>query len=121
MSDKTYNGWPNYETWRVHLEMFDGGDYSEMLDGMERYDAGQCLKEHAENYIEETTSEGLARDWALAFMQAADWYEIADHLMPNASDTAQCEQYEADEAHINAPSGDEAPVKFITMYTTKED
>ena len=38
-----------------------------------------------------------------------------------ANDAAQVARYEANEAHINAPSGDEAPVKFITMYTTKED
>jgi hypothetical protein len=24
MSDKTYNGWTNYATWRIHLEIFDG-------------------------------------------------------------------------------------------------
>jgi len=83
MSDKTYNGWPNYETWRVHLEMFDGGDYSEMLDGMDQYDAGMYLKEYAEEYIE-NASEGLARDWAMAFMQSVDWIKIADHLMPDS-------------------------------------
>ena len=24
MTDKTYNGWTNYATWRVNLEWFDG-------------------------------------------------------------------------------------------------
>lgn len=24
MTDDTYNGWTNYATWRVNLEMFDG-------------------------------------------------------------------------------------------------
>ena len=24
MTDNTYNGWSNYETWRVNLEIFDG-------------------------------------------------------------------------------------------------
>ena len=24
MTDNTYNGWTNYATWRVNLEIFDG-------------------------------------------------------------------------------------------------
>jgi hypothetical protein len=26
MTDTTYNGWTNYATWRVNLEVFDGLD-----------------------------------------------------------------------------------------------
>ena len=26
MTDQKYNGWANYETWRVNLELFDGYD-----------------------------------------------------------------------------------------------
>ena len=29
MSDKTYNGWSNYATWRINLEIFDDLDISE--------------------------------------------------------------------------------------------
>ena len=25
-NDNTYNGWTNYETWRVNLELFNGDD-----------------------------------------------------------------------------------------------
>ena len=28
-SNETYNGWTNYATWRVHLEMFDGMEVDE--------------------------------------------------------------------------------------------
>jgi len=85
MSDQTYNGWTNYETWRVHLEMFDGMEHEE-LRGMDRYSVGQGLKQYVQDFIEETTSEGLARDWALAFLQPVDWYAIADHVMPEATE-----------------------------------
>ena len=81
MRNKEYNGWTNYETWRVNLEMFDGFD-GEYFRGMSRYDVGQILKEMVEEYIDQTTSEGLARDWALTFVQPVDWYSIADHLIP---------------------------------------
>ena len=82
-----YNGWKNYETWRVNLEMFDGMEHEE-LRGMDRYSAGQWLKQYVENYIEETTSKGLAQDWALAFLQPVDWYKIADHLMPESDENS---------------------------------
>jgi len=29
MSDTTYNGWSNYATWRINLEVFDGMDAQE--------------------------------------------------------------------------------------------
>ena len=29
MSDKKYNGWTNYATWRVQLEIIDGYDWYE--------------------------------------------------------------------------------------------
>ena len=81
MSNEKYNGWTNYETWRVNLELFDGFD-GEELKGMSRYDASQYLKEMAEESIEQSVSKGLARDFAMAFLQAVDWYSIADHLIP---------------------------------------
>ena len=30
--DNTYNGWTNYETWRVMLEIFDGYETDEEVD-----------------------------------------------------------------------------------------
>jgi hypothetical protein len=81
MSNSTYNGWTNYATWRVNLEMFDDYrvyDFSLMQDA---YDLSQHLKETAEVYIEESSSEGLARDYAMAFLSDVNWYEIAVHLI----------------------------------------
>lgn len=73
MSDKTYNGWTNYQTWRVQLEIFDG---MEIYEEMSRED----VKDYAEQIIEDTSSPGLARDYALAFLSDVDWDEIADNL-----------------------------------------
>jgi hypothetical protein len=70
MSNNTYNGWTNYATWRVNLEMFDGSDQSWSADS---------AKDFAEEVIYSTTSEGLARDYALAFLSDVNWYEIAEH------------------------------------------
>ena len=75
MKDNTYNGWTNYATWRVNLEMFDGSD-----------EAGQWTAESAREFVEEiiieSTPEGIARDYALAFISEVNWHEIAEHYLP---------------------------------------
>jgi hypothetical protein len=68
--EKTYNGWTNYATWRVNLELFDGSE--------EAWTA-ESAKDFAEEIIYSTTSEGVARDYALAFLSEVNWYEIAEH------------------------------------------
>ena len=70
-----YNGWTNYATWRVNLEIFDGL-YSDM-EG-ENATAEGC-KDYAEDIIGEN-GEGLALDYAMAFLASVNWYEIAEAL-----------------------------------------
>ena len=86
MKDTTYNGWTNYETWRVNLEIFDGfdpTDYYSNLNADDTYELGQSLKQYAEEVIFECSNvpDGLAKDYALAFLDAVNWYEIAEHLI----------------------------------------
>jgi hypothetical protein len=82
MSNTTYNGWTNYATWRINLELFDDSSFLEH-DGYswdDTYDLKNELCEYVEEFIIESTREGLARDYALAFLQDVNWYEIAEHL-----------------------------------------
>ena len=76
--DTTYNGWTNYETWRVRLEMFDGDFASE--NDMDAYDLGQSLREMALETVESQAS-GIALDYAEAFLAQVNWYEIAAHMI----------------------------------------
>jgi hypothetical protein len=69
-NNNTYNGWSNYATWRVNLELFDGSE--------EPWSA-ESAKDFAEEIIYSTTSEGVARDYALAFLSEVNWHEIAAH------------------------------------------
>lgn len=89
MKDTTYNGWTNYATWRVNLEMFDNIPLSD-FDGMERVNEwrqpdiqwlADAMQERAEYYVECASSEGFARDYALAFMSDVNWREIAEHMI----------------------------------------
>ena len=83
MTDTTYNGWSNYATWRVQLEMFDNisaGDFNDMDDA---YQLAQDMQERAEYYIECSSEAGFARDYAMAFLSDVDWRELAEHMIAN--------------------------------------
>lgn len=91
MSDKTYNGWTNYATWRVNLEIFDDmdGEYFDL--NQQAYDLGRDLKDHAEGLVYEAGGgEGnIAVDYALAFLSDVNWYEIAKHMIDDAKAEAE--------------------------------
>jgi hypothetical protein len=82
-TDNKYNGWTNYATWRVNLELFDGIDVNETFNSDDDL-AGQ-LEAYAEDIIFIDSSQGLARDYALAFVSDVNWYEIAEHLIEDAN------------------------------------
>jgi phenylalanyl-tRNA synthetase beta subunit len=74
----SYNGWTNYATWRVNLEIFDGMDLAEWnLDRFDIFELADWLKEYAGEVIEQTSTPGLARDYALAFLADVNWAELA--------------------------------------------
>jgi len=79
MTDTKYNGWANYATWRVNLEIFDGVPFIEDFDGS-TYDLSIYLKEYVEDYLIQDTKTGLAIDYALAFISDVNWYEIAESM-----------------------------------------
>jgi hypothetical protein len=82
MTDK-YNGWTNYETWRVNLEMWDGFDPRD--DGIEYTvpELADYMKETAIQFIEQdcTDKSSFALDYALAFLDDVNWYEIAQNKL----------------------------------------
>jgi hypothetical protein len=90
-----HNGWRNYETWRVYLEVFDGLDIREHFPTAP---APRELAEWASDYADNAVTnfgelDGLAVDYARAFLQRVDWREVADHLQSYAEDCASAEAY----------------------------
>jgi hypothetical protein len=83
----SYNGWSNYATWRVNLELFDGQSARDLgISNLDQYEAGKVLKDWAEEIIYSTTSEGVARVYALAFLADVDWHDIAGHYLDEAEE-----------------------------------
>lgn len=92
MSEK-YNGWANYETWRINLEWFDNfdlcvdfGHYTlEDLDSLDAHDLKDDLRELVEVQLEcDAPTDSNAYSYAMAFLANVNWYEIATHCLQNA-------------------------------------
>ena len=94
MSEK-YNGWTNYATWRVNIEMFDGVTLED-LNTVETdpYDLKDYLEDYAEEMIfsgvrfDERRPSNLMEDYARAFLSDVNWYEIAEHIIENSKEEA---------------------------------
>ena len=70
-----YNGWTNYATWRVNLEMF--ADMSAEDGLVDDY----YLRSLVEDLIDsDCGAHSLVRDWASAFVSQVNFQEIADTI-----------------------------------------
>ena len=79
MNTNTYNGWTNYETWRIALEWFDGVNKFSYIDDV--YELSQRLKEYIEFEIEKNCDNSYTHSYAYAFISEVNFYEIAEHLL----------------------------------------
>jgi len=95
MSNDKYNGWTNYATWRVNLEIFDGfdpSDYFSAFNPSDVYELGESLKQYAEEVIfecgyDERKPQNLMEDYARAFLSDVNWEEIAAHMIEDYNET----------------------------------
>lgn len=103
MIDNTCNGWKNYPTWRINLEICDDLTSTlanEVRDGdIEPFEDVVALADWLSDEVDDVLTnygeneEGLAIDYARAFVSQVDFYEIATNLI-------------ADDAHIIASTDD---------------
>jgi hypothetical protein len=84
MSDTKYNGWTNYVTWRVNLEIFYGYELDDVFDlTLPVEQLRHVLQDYVEGHIYEAGggNGNIAVDYALAFLSDVNWYEIAEHMI----------------------------------------
>ena len=72
-AEQTYNGWTNYATWRVMLEVFS--DYS---DRDEAVTPESCEALTDDLLTMDGNKNRLAIDYARAFLSDVNWHEIAN-------------------------------------------
>jgi hypothetical protein len=100
-----YNGWTNYETWRVNLEIFDGMTCEDIpvLSRYEEASTGEVatyLEEYAEEIIfdcEGVNRDSLVADYAQVFLNSVNWHEIAEHFVSEWNDLIRSEEEDEDE------------------------
>ena len=92
-----YNGWTNYATWRVNLEILDGyetniesdpeeyakfvndGQISEEQQNEMIYQMMQELQSVVEEVMDSYDTESIVRSFADAFLEDVNYYEIAEN------------------------------------------
>lgn len=79
-----YNGWSNYETWRIALEVFDGYQIPEEIATEGEIDVVEHLKEIVDLVVFEGINEStLAHGLLVSFISEVNFHEIAEHLTEN--------------------------------------
>jgi len=72
-----YNGWTNYATWRINLEIIDGIEIDTII-------CAEYIKEYIEDVVfgqyELGNGSHLVEDYARAFVSEVNFYEIAQSI-----------------------------------------
>ena len=75
--NKEYNGWTNYATWRINLEIIDGIEIDTII-------CAEYIKEYVEDVVfgqyELGNGSHLVEDYARAFVSEVNFYEIAQRI-----------------------------------------
>ena len=90
-----YNGWTNYATWRVQLEIVDDLVEAECADDIERARAltDDEWRDMIEGWVDEVVflshrehDNGLMMSYADAFLSDVNYYEFADAAVDKAKE-----------------------------------
>jgi hypothetical protein len=77
---KSFNGWSNFQTWKIHLEIFNGRQLTpDQIEGGV-YKLSESLREHVEKLLHHQ-ADGLALDLAIRYIKDVDFDEIAAALI----------------------------------------
>ena len=83
IDNKKYNGWTNYATWRVQLEIIDGYDWYE-----HEHVNADYIKELVEDAVfgdgPEINKDLLKNSYANAFLSDVNYYQIAENIINEA-------------------------------------
>ncbi len=102
MAESTkYNGWTNYATWRINLEMFSDCDdqFNDIIIDLRHnesvtsvvYELKDYLSQHVEEILEMECDNNLTLSYAYAFINQVNFYEIAQHIYDHYLDAYVCD------------------------------
>ncbi len=83
MSDKKCNGWSNYATWKINMELVADGDWKFPV-------TSDCIKEYVEHVVFDHSGDmGLMESYARSFIAQVDFRELAKHVNEDLQIQAQ--------------------------------
>jgi hypothetical protein len=101
MRMSTYNGWTNWETWKVSLELLDGLDASDLniehYTQDEYYEAGQVIEEYVGELISmEYNTDGFVSGIVRGFLSDVNWSELAKGFIDEWVENHQPDEVDED-------------------------
>jgi hypothetical protein len=115
-TDNKYNGWANYATWRVNLELIDSDYYGESVnDYDDNSDFADYIKESIEMQVYDYP-DGFVRDYCEAFLSDVNWYEIAQHIWDEHRIEEEEEEENLTDEEIREINADEFKAKCRILF-----
>ena len=88
--NKTYNGWTNYATWKINLEMdLQNFAYNYDLtkdDFRDSYELSQILEEYVLESLKINCDSTLTLNYTNDFIRGVNFVEIAEHIITDLKD-----------------------------------
>ena len=87
MSDKGYNGWTNYATWRINLEIISQYDWVEepFVNELTVSYLEELVEQAVFGVDDERKEDLLKNSYASAFLSEVNYYEILEHIKEEVS------------------------------------
>ena len=81
MKYEEYNGWSNYATWKINLEIFSDLELKDLYD---EFPNVEMLEDYVEHIVfDHHGNMGIMEDYARAFLSNVNYHEIYDHIREN--------------------------------------
>jgi hypothetical protein len=103
MRMSNYNGWTNWETWKVNLELLDGLDASDLniehYTQDEYYEAGQVIEEYVGELLAmQYQYDGFIGGIVRGFMSDVNWPELAKGFIDEWVENHQPDEVDEEES-----------------------
>jgi hypothetical protein len=76
----TYNGWSNYATWRVYLDIFSDFDDENTFDLLDSEECEEIAIHSLSVQNNDVKESDLVTQYAKLFFEQVNFKEIAEHL-----------------------------------------